>query len=391
MSDEILFTISKDNLETGLRGYPVGYCPTSYVHPEKGLYYSGIAVHDLAGYSLEEVIYLLIYGRRPTSDEKLQFSNDIKKRAYIEPSVCDQIRSLPKKGEPLKLFAGALLLDGMLNKTDSWWDDCLNIVAKAPLLAGLVMAHVSGWEETKDSSLSEDDYEDRMLAAMSLPFQVKAELKEALRLFLLLHFDHGGGNLSTFVGKAVASGLEDMYGSLASAMLALDGPRHGRANQDCLQQLQEIQEETGFTPTNEELKDYLIKRLNSGKLIYGFGHAVLRVQDPRATLLYEFVAHHFPKNPSVRLAIQLKDVGSALLKEMEKVHDPYPNVDAISGVMLSAAGFDFPQFLPLLFGAARCVGISRQILYERVEARNGKGTPIVRPQYLYLNDPTLSG
>lgn len=394
MSEEVLFSITKENLETGLRGYPTGYCPTSYVHPDKGLYYSGIAVDELTGLSLEEVIYLLLYARKPTSDERSQFIHDLKKRAQIHPDVLAHIKSLPKSGSPLKLFACALLLEKMLNKRegrdgDDYWEDCLDVVAKAPLLAGAVMAHVAGWNG--DTPMLQDGYVERFVHSMHLPKAPSHDLKEAFRLFLMLHLDHGGGNLSTFVGKAVASGLEDMYGSLASAMLALEGPRHGRANQDALELLSDVQKELGLAATTDQIKEYLRKRLKEGGLIFGFGHAVLRVEDPRATIFYAFAQRHFKSNPLVQLAIHLREAASQVLKETGKVSDPYANVDAISGVVLIAAGFDYPQFFPLLFGASRCVGIARQIIYERLEARGGKGTPIVRPQYLYLYDPQFSG
>ncbi len=395
MVEEVLFSITKENLETGLRGYPTGYCPTSYVHPDKGLYYSGMAVDKLTDLSLEEVIYLLLYARKPTAEERTNFLHDLKKRSQIHPDVLAHIKTFPRNGSPLKLFACALLMQKMLStrEGDNWgqngWEDCLDIVAKAPLLAGAVMAHSAGW--IGHAPQLQDGYIERFIYSMHLPFLPSHDLKEALRLFFMLHFDHGGGNLSTFVGKAVASGLEDMYGSLASAMLALEGPRHGRANQDALELLSDVQNNVGMTPSDDELKNYLRKRLSEGKLIFGFGHAVLRVEDPRASLFYGFAERHFAANQLVQLALQLRKAASDVLQETGKVSDPYANVDAISGVVLIAAGFDYPQFFPLLFGASRCVGIARQIIYERLEARGGKGTPIVRPQYLYLHDPQFSG
>jgi citrate synthase len=208
-------------------------------------------------------------------------------------------------------------------------------------------------------------------------------LNEAFTLFNILHFDHGGGNLSVFVGKAVASGLEDMYGSLAAACCALAGPRHGRANQDCLEANQEILKTIGENGSPEALKIYIQERIANHQLIFGFGHAVLRVEDPRATVIFQFLEKYFPKHPLVKAAVNLRQVVPEILKEIPKIADPYPNVDLVSGTMLVASGFPYPQYFTVLFGLSRVVGIAIQIVYERCDARSGRGTPIVRPKYLY--------
>ena len=188
---------------------------------------------------------------------------------------------------------------------------------------------------------------------------------------------------STFVGKAVASSLEDMYGSISAAMCALAGSRHGRANQDSLELAEQILKELGPEVTAEQLEAWLRKRIADNKLIFGFGHAVLRVEDPRATVLYAKAQKKYPNHPLVKIAGLLRQVGPKILKENPKIADPYSNVDAISGVLLAAAGFPYPEYFTVLFGLARVVGIAIQIVYERCEARGGKGTPIVRPKYLF--------
>jgi len=211
----------------------------------------------------------------------------------------------------------------------------------------------------------------------------EGELPAVLRLFNVLHYDHGGGNLSAFVGKAVASGLEDLEGSIAAAMNALAGPRHGRANQECLAFTQEVVASLGKNLTEEGVEQFVRGKLERKELIYGFGHAVLRVEDPRATVLYEMAEKLFPEHPLVKAALLLRTAGTKVLKENPKISNPYPNVDAISGVLLTAAGFPHPEYYTVLFGLARSVGIAIQIVYERCEARGGKGTPIIRPKYLF--------
>ena len=212
-----------------------------------------------------------------------------------------------------------------------------------------------------------------------------------MKLINIVHYDHGGGNLSTFVGKCVASGLEDMYGSMASAICALAGARHGRANQDCLEFVEKVLNEIGEDATEAQVEKLLRKKLAAGELVFGFGHAVLRVEDARASIFYDFVHKKYPTHPLVKIAEKLRVVGVKVLSENPKISDPYPNVDAISGIALIAAGFPYSEYFPVLFGLSRVVGIALQIVYERQEARGGKGTPIVRPKYFYLGNEEVSG
>src|SRR5579863_7369035 len=237
MSD-VLFEITKDQLETGLRGVPVGYCTTSTVDPMKGLFYVGKPITELSNWRPEEVIYLLMFGKKGNSEIE-QFFADMNKRAMLKPETIKAIEKLPREGHPMKLFSAALLIAGMLEITDDYKEDCLNLIAKAPYLAALVINHHAGWGPTPVSH-PQLGYMENFAAMVKVPNADPKKLTEAFRLFNILHYDHGGGNLSTFVGKAVASSLEDMYGSMAAAMCALEGPRHGRANQDCLEFLREV-------------------------------------------------------------------------------------------------------------------------------------------------------
>lgn len=223
---------------------------------------------------------------------------------------------------------------------------------------------------------------------LNVPNANTEALTHTFRLFNVLHFDHGGGNLSAFTGKAVSSGLEDMFGSLTGAMCSLAGPRHGKANQECLEFVQRLLDKLGPDASLQAVKDEITRLLDANELIFGFGHAVLRVEDPRATILYEKAQKLYPNNPLVKMALKLRTAGAEILKENPKISDPYPNVDAISGTLLSASGFPYPDYFTVLFGLARCVGISRQIIYERLEAREGKGVPIYRPKFIYKQATT---
>jgi len=379
---EVLFEVTKDNLETGLRGVPVGYCTTSFVDPQKGLFYVGMPLSELAAWPPEEVIYLIYFGKKASGAELKSFFADIQKRSKLKPETVKAIEALPRHGHPMKLLSAGLLIMGMLEKSGDWREDCLNLIAKAPHLAAAVINHHAGWGKTPDPK-PESGYMESFTKMLQVPGADQQRLLEVFKLFNVLHYDHGGGNLSAFVGKAVASGLEDMYGSIAAAMCALAGPRHGKANQDCLEFVREVLAAVGEGVTAQEMESYIRKRLASKQLVFGFGHAVLRVEDPRATTMYAFLQKKYPAHPLVKIALLLRSEGSKVLAENPKISDPHPNVDAASGTMLAVAGFDYPQYFTVLFGLARIVGISRQILYERCEARDGKGTPIVRPKYLY--------
>lgn len=234
---DVLFEIKKEDLESGLRGFPVGYCTTSTVDPIKGLYYGNKTIGEIAAWSPERVIFLLYHGRDGTDKEVDAFSSDLCKRATCLPDTINHIKQLPKKGHPMKLFSAALLVAGMLEGTNDYREDCLNLIAKIPEITATVINYHAGWGGINPSRPGLG-YMENFTQMLNVPNSDMIQLTRIFKLFNVLHYDHGGGNLSTFVGKAVASSLEDMYGSISSAMCALAGPRHGRANQDCLEFVQ---------------------------------------------------------------------------------------------------------------------------------------------------------
>lgn len=382
MTAEALFEITTDHLETGMRGFPVGYCTTSTVDPKKGLFYMGRPIAELSGWSPEKVIFLIYHGKEGSDTEVESFSKELQKRSVCKIETIDAIRRLPRGGHPMQLLSCALMIAGMLEMVDDYNEDCLNLLAKIPVLCAHVINHHAGWEKCPDSK-PELGYMENFAQMLNVPGADLDKLTEAMRLFNVLHYDHGGGNLSAFVGKAIASSLEDMYGSIAGAMNALAGPRHGRANQDCLDFVKKVLEQMGEDASEEEIEQLVRDRLKNKQLIYGFGHAVLRVEDARATVQYEVAKNEYPDHPLVKTALKLRKAGPKVLGENEKISNPYPNVDAISGTLLSAAGFAYPEYFTVLFGLSRTVGIARQVVYERNEARGGKGTPIVRPKYFF--------
>lgn len=382
MREGVLFEITNDSLETGLRGVPVGYCVTSFVDPIKGLAYVGRPIAELQHKDPIEIIYLLYFGEMGSKEQIAHFQKDLNKRAALKPETVRSIEGLPQAGYATDLFAAALLIAGMYEGTGDYREDCLNIIAKLPEIAASVINTHAKWGPTPEPK-PEIGYIENFVHMLNFPGKKTPELIQAMRLFNVIHYDHCGGNLSAFVGKAVASGLEHMYGSLAAAITALAGPKHGRANQDCLAFVKKVLSEVGEEATPADIETLIREKLSKNELVFGFGHAVLRVEDARATICYHYCQKHFPSHPLVKIALLLRTEGTKVLKENPKISDPYPNIDAITGSMLTAAGFSYPDYYTILFGLSRCVGIAIQIVYERLEARGGKGTPLVRPLYFY--------
>ena len=379
---EVLFEVTKDHLETGLRGYPVGYCTTSYVDPEKGLFYRARPIRDFQDWDPEKVIFFLKFGRDPSGSEYESFVKELKSLAILPENVVRAIKALPREGHPMKMFCAAILILGMLDNHQDYTKDALSLIAKMPHLTALVINHHSGWGETPNPK-NELGYMENFVHMLQTPGLQKEHFIKLMRLYNILHYDHGGGNLSAFVGKAISSGLEDMYGSFCGAMCGLAGPLHGKANQDSLHFVEEFLNALGDAATEEQVEKMIRQKLEKKELIYGFGHAVLRQEDARAALFYDYIEQHFSDVPIVKMVNMLRKVGPKVLKENPKISNPYPNVDAVSGTALTAVGFHYPEYYTILFGQSRAVGITTQIMYERQVARKGKGVAIYRPKYIY--------
>jgi citrate synthase len=365
-------------LETGLRGVEVGYCVTSSLSPLTGVSYRGIPIAELSHRTPEEVIYLLQHGRLGSEEEVCVFFDSLRPYARCSDASCALIAHLPRSISPMRMLSIAL---NALEGTQDYAHDYLRVIAQLPHMVATIINHHAGWGETPepDPSLG---YMENFAHMLRPPEGMHPQSASVLQLFNILHYDHEGGNLSTFTGKAVASGLEDLYGSLAAAMNALNGPRHGGASEESLRLLREMRCTLGPEPTLEKAEAFVRSKLQKKELIYGFGHAILRVEDPRATVLYRYAHTHLANDPLVQAALTLRKAAPLVLRERPQISNPYPNVDAISGAVLQAV-FPYPEYSTLLFALSRCVGIGRQIVYERCEARAGRGVPIYRPTYLY--------
>ena len=387
MSDSsVLFSITEAHLNTGLRGFPVGKVRTSRVSPMEGVSYVGYPIGDLAGLDPEAVIYLMFNKELPDTKQLAAFKADLASRSEVDASVFKVLAQLPKVGHPMDWLVNGLTLLGMTGKTNNYYEDALNLISRVPALIAAIFRIRSGWGDAIPGR-PELGLVENFVHMLGVPDGDSDRLTRQLRVFYILHMDHGGGNLSTFSGKAVASGLADIYTSMAAAMGGLSGPLHGRANQNCLAFVKEV-----GTSDHVELEEIIRGRMQRRELIYGFGHSVLRAEDPRATIQYALGQEICPDDELFKIALALRKVAVKVLKENPKVSNPYPNVDAVSGTLLNAAGLTDSDYYTALFGLARIAGISAQIVDERHNFRGGKGVPLYRCSFKAENqDPRRLG
>jgi len=384
MSEEdSLFTISEKHLDSGLRGIPVGTCLTSYVDPMEGVHYVGYPVGDLSNLEEEDVIYLLMHKRLPTQEESAAFRKELAHRGEEIPTGALRVLETltPGTGHPMDWLSIGIMAMGAAETTGDARADSMNLIARMPELMARIFLLRGGQKENLRPRKTKLGLVENFVHMLGVDGDEAERMNRVLRFFFILHMDHGGGNLSTFSGKAVASGRASVYASLASAMNALSGPLHGRANQACLEFVQRI-----GTSDHSEIEDFVRSELAAKRPIYGFGHGVLRAEDPRARLLIELGSEICPDDEYFQVVKALREVVPPILKEHPKIKNPYPNVDIASGSLLHAIGFRKPHYYTTFFGWARVAGICAQILDER-NSRDGRGVPIYRPKYIAKDQP----
>ena len=376
VDEDVLLEMTKEHLNIGLRGVPVGTCRTSFVTPTEGVHYCGYPIRELAGFEPEDIVYLLMNKELPDAAQSQEIRQDLASRAKIPGDLESVLRALPKFGHPMDWLSIGIHTLGMFETTEDWKEDALNLIARMPRLMGLIFRIREG----RDSNIPEDDTSmslvDRFIHTLELENVDKGIMRRVISTYLVLHMDHGGGNLSTFTGKAVASGKATVYSSIAGAMNALSGPLHGRANQSCLEFVLKI-----GTSVTEEVEAFVRAELEAGKPIFGFGHAVLRVEDPRATAQFELGEEICPDDENFKIIRTLREVAPRVLGENPKISNPNANVDIASGALLHHVGLIDPTYYTTFFGWARVAGIGAQIVDERSVFRGGKGVPIYRPKY----------
>jgi len=323
----------------------------------------------------------------PTAEQAASVTEDLKQRAPMPGHVFDVLKAMPEGTHPMtQLTTGVMALQTRskfakayregVHKTKYWepvFEDTMDLLAALPELAAYIYrsAYKGGKMIEADPSLDYAANFAHMLGYSDPKFH------ELMRLYLSIHTDHEGGNVSAHTVHLVGSALSDPYLSFAAGMNGLAGPLHGLANQEVLRWLQEVYSEIGSEVTNEQLGDFVNKTLKSGKVVPGYGHAVLRKTDPRYTCQREFALKHLPDDPMFKLVAKLYEVVPPILLAGGKVKNPWPNVDAHSGVLLQYYGMTESDYYTVLFGVSRAMGVLSQLVWDRA-----LGLPIERPKSL---------
>ena len=378
MGDEdTLLNLTSANLNTGLRGVPVGTCRTSFVTPEQGVHYCGYPISELAMMSPEDIIFLLFHKELPDLEQSVEFRKNLQSRGALPDGLEEVLATLPVDGHPMDWLSIGIHTLGMLDCKNDWREDALNLIARLPRLLGLIFRY----REERLTNIPADDLSLPLVARFTNTVDLtdidKAVMNRVLSTYLVLHMDHGGGNLSTFAGKAVASGHATVYSSMAGAMNALSGPLHGRANQSCFEFVKRI-----GTHDPAEVENFVRGELEARRPVFGFGHAVLRSEDPRATAQFELGEEICPDDEYFKTIRVLREIAPKVLSENPKIRNPNANVDIASGTLLNFVGLVDAEYYTTFFGWARVAGIGAQIVDERTVMRDGRGIPIYRPKYI---------
>ena len=234
--------------------------------PTEGVHYCGYPIAELAHFSPEDIVYLLFNKELPTPEQSRAFKADMSARGAVPDSLAAVFHTLPVDGHPMDWLSVGIHTLGMLDTTGDWKEDALNLIARMPRLMGLLFRIREGRTENipaDDTSLS---MVQRFVRTLDMDGVDDDLMEQILATYLVLHMDHGGGNLSTFTGKAIASGHATVFASIAGAMNALSGPLHGRANQSCLEFVLRI-----GTSDPAEVEAFVRGELAAKRPVFGFG------------------------------------------------------------------------------------------------------------------------
>lgn len=392
---KVMGEVTIDMMYGGMRGIRGLVTETSLLDPEEGIRFRGYSIPELQQLLPkasggeeplpEGIFFLMLTGEIPTQGQVDAISSDWAARADLPQHVVQMVANFPNTLHPMSQFSAAITAMQMeskfarayaegLNKNVYWeytFDDAMDLIAKLPTLASIIYrnTYYDGKVEAIDPKRDWSANFSRMLGYTDPQFT------ELMRLYLTIHADHEGGNVSAHTCHLVGSALSDPYLSFAAAMNGLSGPLHGLANQEVLVWLKRLQEQVGSEVTNDKLKDFIWSTLKSGQVVPGYGHAVLRKTDPRYTCQREFAQKHLPNDPLFRLVSQLFEIVPDILLEQGKTKNPWPNVDAHSGCLLQYYGMHEMGFYTVLFGVSRALGVLSSQVWDRA-----LGLPIERPK-----------
>ena len=384
--DKVISSVTVSQAIKGMRGVKSLICDTSTVSADKGLIIRGHSILDITNILPEEAFYLLLTGDLPNKIQLSDLQNQLKEYRTVPDYVWNVVDSMPEKSHPMTMLSIAIQsmrvesvfvekFNEGTPKKDYWkWvlEDGLKLIGVLPTIAAVIYR--------KQKKLNEKIEPDQNLDwagnfAHMLEVNNSDDFKKLMRLYLMLHSDHEGGNVSAFSSLTVASSLSSPFLALGAGLNGLAGPLHGLANQECLKFVLEIRNHFSGNPSKEDLKEYCWKRLNNGRVIPGYGHAVLRCPDPRFTAFMDFGKDHIKNDEVFDIVRALFDVVPPVLKEHGKAKNPWPNVDAASGSLLYYYGLKEFNYYTVLFSLSRAMGIISQIIINRALR-----IPITRPK-----------
>ncbi|TCK61003.1 citrate (Si)-synthase [Seleniivibrio woodruffii] len=369
----------------GGRGIKSLVTDISYLDPMEGIRFRGLTIDEVMtklpkpdgkDYPyVEGFWYFLLTGDVPTKEQALEVVADFKSRAQVPQYVFDVLRAMPRDEHPMTLFSTAILVmqreskfckfyNAGFNKMTAWdsmYEDATDILAKLPEIA----AYIYRMKYKGDTPIAPDyslDFGGNFAHMMG----IKPPYDDVARMYFILHSDHESGNVSAHTTHLVASALSDAYLSLSAGLNGLAGPLHGLANQEVLSWIQEVYRKLGGkVPTKEDLVKFLWDTLNSGAVIPGYGHAVLRKTDPRYTSQREYCLKYMPDDELFKIVSMIYEVAPGILQEHGKAKNPWPNVDSQSGVIQWYYGLTEYDFYTVLFGVGRAFGVLANITWDR--------------------------
>ncbi|CAL9730517.1 citrate synthase, mitochondrial [Monosporozyma unispora] len=392
----VIDQVTLDQAYGGMRGIKSMVWEGSVLDPEEGIRFRGLTIPEIKaklphgpGDSQEPLpeglFWLLLTGEIPTEEQVRQLSADLASRSELPEHVTKLLDSLPKDLHPMAQFSIAVTAleseskfakayASGVNKAEYWnysFEDSLDLLGKLPLIASKIYRNVF-----KDGKLGAIDLNKDYGANLAhlLGFENK-DFTDLMRLYLTIHSDHEGGNVSAHTTHLVGSALSSPFLSFAAGMNGLAGPLHGRANQEVLEWLFKLRDEVNGDYSKESIEKYLWDTLNSGRVIPGYGHAVLRKTDPRYMAQRDFAQRHFPDYELFKLVSTIYEVAPKVLTKHGKTKNPWPNVDSHSGVLLQYYGLKEASFYTVLFGVSRAFGVLPQLIIDRAV-----GAPIERPK-----------
>jgi len=379
----------------GARGVKSLTTDISYLDPFEGIRFRGFTIPEVMEKLpkvpggempyVEGFFYLLLTGEIPTEKDSKEVAEEFKKRSTVPQYVYDVLRQMPEDSHPMAMFSAAIVsmqresvfvkeYNAGLNKMEYWaatYEDGLNLLAKLPTIAAFIYRL-----KYKEGDIIKPDPNMDLGGNFAHMMGIKKPYDDVSRMYFILHSDHESGNVSAHAGHLVASALSDVYYATSAMINGLAGPLHGLANEEVLRWTQDVFERMGGKiPTEEEMKKFVWDTLNSGQVIPGFGHAVLRKTDPRYMAQREFCLKHLPDDPLFKYVDVLYKVTPPILQEQGKAKNPWPNVDAQSGVIQWYYGLTQYEFYTVLFGVGRALGVIANIIWDRA-----LGYPIERPK-----------